>query len=448
MTISPELTIPTDDGWDEARRAWNLAVDQHPTAVTHATRPEDVAAAVSYARERGLRVTVQATGHAASAMGPLDDTLLVRTNRMGGARIDADDRVARVEAGALWGDVVERAGEHGLVALHGSSIDTGAVGYTLGGGIGWLARLHGLACNHVRAIELVTADGELGRVDHEHEPDLFWALRGGGGSFGIVTAMELELFELREVYAGVLFWPAEAGGEVLHAYREWARGVPEEVTSIIRYLRLPPLPEVPEQLRDRPVIDLGLAFTGGAAEGEELVRPLREASPPMIDTFGTMPAPDLRRLHGDPEQPVPGLTHHTLVRELTPEAADAFIGVAGPDSGSPLTGVELRQLGGALARREPGQGALATLDGEYALGAVGSLMDPARGPAIQAHLDAVVEAMAPWASERTYSNFEGRPDSDPATAFDADTYARLRAVKAQVDPDDLFAANLTIAPAG
>jgi len=353
-----------------------------------------------------------------------------------------------VEAGALWGDVVVRAGEHGLVALHGSSSDTRAVGYTLGGGIRWFARLHGLASNHVRAIELVTADGEPRRVDDEHEPDLFWALRGGGGSFGVVTAMELELFELREVYAGALFWPAEVGSEVLHAYREWARGMPEEVTSIIRYLRLPPLPEVPEQLRDRPVIDLGLAYTGGAAEGEELVRPLREVSPPMIDTFGTMPAPDLRRLHGDPEQPVPGLTHHTLVRELTPDAVDAFIGVAGPDSGSPLTGVELRQLGGALARREPRQGALGTLDEEYALGAVGSLMDPARGPAIQAHLDAVVEAMAAWASGRTYSNFEGRPDNDPATAFDAEAYARLRAVKAQVDAEDLFAANLPIPPAG
>jgi FAD/FMN-containing dehydrogenase len=430
---------PGDDGWDLARRAWNLAVDQRPAAVVHAADAGDVAAVLDATRSSGLRVAPQGTGHGASALGALDDVVLLKTDRMSSFEIDPVARRARVGAGTLWGDVAVRAGEHGLAALHGSSIDVGVVGSTLSGGIGWLSRLHGVASDRVTAVELVTADGELRRVAGDDE--LFWALRGGGGGFGVVTAMEFELLALAEVYAGGLYWPVEVASDVLHAYREWAPTLPDEMTSIIRLMHLPDVPGVPEPLRDVPVIDLGAAFVGDAAAGAELIRPLRDVAPPLIDTFATIPAADLRRLHGDPEQPVASLGHHTVLRELTAEAADVLLALAGEGSGSPLLSVELRQLGGALGRPRPGAGALGAIDGEYVLYAVGPPTTPDLARAVDAQLDAIVERLAPWRTGTSYVNFSNRPIADMASAFQPGVHERLRAVKAAVDPHDLFVAN-------
>jgi FAD/FMN-containing dehydrogenase len=205
--IDGEVVTPGDAAWDEARRAWNLTVDQQPTAVAIPESVADVRQIVDFAREEGLRVAPQGTGHGAAALGSLEETILVKLHRLRGVEIDPERRSARVEAGVIWVEVVEAAAEHGLAALSGSSPDVGVVGYTLGGGLSWLARKHGIGANHVTAAELVTADGTLRRVDREHEPDLFWAIRGGGGDFGIVTALEFDLFALTDVYAGVLWFP-------------------------------------------------------------------------------------------------------------------------------------------------------------------------------------------------------------------------------------------------
>ena len=221
--LEGKLVLPTHSGFDQARQAWNLAVQQHPAAVAYPETAFDVAATVLFAAERGQRVAPQGTGHNAAPFGSLDNTILLKTERMRGVTIDPVARTAHVRAGTLWIEVVEAAARYGLAALAGSSPDVGVVGYTLGGGMSFLARKYGLAANNVRSIELVTADGRLVRADHEHEPELFWALRGGGGNFGIVTSIELELFELSEVYAGILWYPIERGDEVLHAWRELTR---------------------------------------------------------------------------------------------------------------------------------------------------------------------------------------------------------------------------------
>src|SRR5256885_4949520 len=290
------IVMPHDESWDEARLAWNLAVDQQPAAVALPESARDVGAIVRWARERGLRVAPQGTGHNAHALGSLAHTVLLKTERMRAVAIDARAQRARVEAGVLWLEVVEAAAEHGLAALAGSSPDVGVVGYTLGGGLSWLGRKYGIGANSVTAVELVTADGRLVRADAENEPDLFWALRGGGGSFGVVTALEFRLYPLAEVYAGWLFFPIERAEEVLYTWRLSLDSMPDEMTLVARFLRLPRIPEIPEPLRGRSFVVVEGIYVGDEAEGAELIRPLRELGP-ELNTFATIPMPALSHLH-------------------------------------------------------------------------------------------------------------------------------------------------------
>jgi FAD/FMN-containing dehydrogenase len=433
------LIHPHDPGWDEARRAWNLAVDQQPAAVALPESVEDVIAVVRWARSRGLRVAPQATGHNAGAMGSLAHTVLVKTERMRGVEIDAPKRRARVAAGTLWAELTAAAAELDLAALAGSSHDVGVVGYSLGGGISHLARKHGLAANAITAIELVNAEGEVVRADAENEHELFWALRGGGGSFGIVTAIEIALLPIQEVYAGVLFFPIERGAEVLQAWRRWVDDVPEELMSIGRFLQFPPIPNIPEPLRGKSFVVVEATYIGDEEAGAELLRPLRELGPSM-DTFATIPVEQLQELHMDPPAPVPGHGDGMLLNDLPEDAIEELVAVAGAESGSPLISVELRHLGGALARKSPGHGALASIDADFALFAVGVTPTPEAMIGVKAHVERVQAAMSNWDAGRDYLNWTERRERGERL-FGPMTYRRLQAVKAAVDPDDLFRSN-------
>ncbi len=443
--IAGDVVVPGDETWDIVRQAWNLAADQQPAAIALPESAQDVVEVVNYARTNGLRVAGQGTGHGAGPIQSLESTVLVKTCRMRAVEIDAPGRSARAEAGAIWTDVTEPAAEHGLVALHGSSPDVGVVGYTLGGGMGWLARSHGLAANSVTAIEVVTYDGQHLRTHHEAHAELFWALRGGGGSFGIVTAIEFDLFRLTEVYGGWLIFPIERSSEVLHAWREWTQTVPNEVTSVGRILQLPPLPQIPEPLRGRSIVVIEAAYQGSEADGIELMRPLRELGP-EIDTFAMMPASALTRLHQDPEDPSPGIGDGALIAELPAEALDALVDVAGPDAGSSLLSVELRHIGGALATEAPGSGAVASLAGEYVMFAVGMAMTPEMGEAVEADVSRVKEALQPWDAGHAYFNFS-EMSGEGDEQFPADTYSRLQEVKALYDADEMIVSNHPIRPA-
>jgi hypothetical protein len=433
------VVAPGEEHWDDARQAWNLAVDQRPALVAIPENDEDVIAVVAHAREKGLRVAPQGTGHNAAAIGSLDRTILLKTSALRDVEIDADRRRARVQAGALWADVTGPASEHGLAPLAGSSPDVGVVGYTLGGGLSWLARRHGLACNSVVSIDVVTADGRLLRADRAHEPDLFWALRGGTGSFGVVTAIELELFPLPEVYAGALLWPWERASEVLRHWVDWCRTAPETISTSARLLQVPPMPDLPEALRGRCFVAIDGAFIGDEASGVAVLAPLR-ALAPEIDTFAMIPPAGLSHIHMDPEQPVPALSGHMLLDELSDAAVDTLVAAAGPDSGSPLLAVELRHLGGALARRPDEHGATATIDASFSLFAVGVPMDAGVGAAIGTHLDRVTTAMRLWDTGGRCLNFTEEP-IDASSAFSEPAYRRLRAVKAVYDPLDRIASN-------
>jgi FAD/FMN-containing dehydrogenase len=439
--LAGELVRPGDQGWDVARQAWNLAADRQPAAVVYVTGNDDAAAAIAFARANGFRVAAQGTGHGALPLGSLEDAVLVRTDRLDQVEVDAERRVARVGAGVIWRDALNAAGESGLTGLAGSSPDVGVVGYSLGGGLSWLGRRYGLCCNSVRAVDLVTADGEPRRVDSEHDPDLFWALRGGGGGLGIVTAMEIGLVPVSEVYAGSLVLPADDdAASVFQRYREWTHTVPDDLTSIARFLHLPPLPDVPEPLRDRPLITLGACYAGTKDEGEALIAPLRELGEPVMDLFTMMPASQTVTVHMDPEEPVPALTNHAMLRELPEEAVDAFVEVAGPDSGSPLLLAELRHLGGALATEPENAGALPCLDAAFACLGVGITMAPEHAEPVNRHLDVLADALAPWGAGGAYYNFADRPAAAEAL-FRPEALERLSGIKASWDPDSVFRAN-------
>lgn len=442
--LKGRMLVPGDDGWDAARQAWNLAVDQHPAAVVFAEDPEDMVATVRFARDNAFRVTVQGTGHGANTLGDLTDTILIKTVRMAGIQIDREKRIARVEGGALWGDIVMEAGEAGLAALHGSSVDVAAIGYTLGGGIGWLAREYGLASNRVTAIDVVTAEGERKRVDAETDPDLFWALRGGGGSFALVVAIEFELFPVTEVYAGMVGWIGERGPEILDAWRAWTKDLPEGMTSSFRWLQLPPLPEVPEPLRGRPTVAITAAYIGPESEAIELLEPLRSIPGATLDMFGTMPATELRRLNGDPEHPMPALGDHRLLVELDDRTAAGLCEVMDPAQKMPLIFTEIRHLGGALGRVPEGAGVLGKVEGEYLLLSMGAVMDPAMTPAIRGALDRVL-AQTGGVSCSGYLNFADT-EIDPASAFTPGDWKRLREIKTRVDSWNTIRSNHPIEP--
>jgi FAD/FMN-containing dehydrogenase len=437
-SLDGELVLPSDPTWDEARTAWNLAVDQRPAAVVLAESAADVSETVQAARSASLRVAPQGTGHGATPLGDLSDTILLRTTRMRGVSVDPKRRTARVEAGVLWQEVTDAAAEHGLAALAGSSHDVGVVGYTLGGGISWLARKYGLSSNAVLAAEIVDAEGNERRIDYENDPDLFWAVRGGGGAFAVVTALEIRLFPVAEVYAGTLFFPIDGAREVLSAWLELTDRAPKELMSVGRLMRFPDLPLVPEPVRGKEFALVEVSYLGSEADGIELTRPLRELGP-VLDTTAMIPARRLSELHMDPPAPVPGIGDGRLLDALSIEAVDAIVESAGAESGSTLLSVEVRQLGGALARRAEGDGA-AYLDREFALFAVG--MAPTAEIAAKTRSDVarVLAAVDPWDSGRDYLNFR-EDESTGERLFSAETYARLRAIKAAVDPDNVIRSN-------
>jgi FAD/FMN-containing dehydrogenase len=436
------FVTPSDPDWDAARGGFNVLVDQRPDAIAFPADAREVAAVVAHARERGQRVAPQTTGHNAGPLGSLENTIIVNTSALTGVWIDAAARRVRVGAAARWQDVVPALSDLGLAALHGSSPDVGIVGYSLGGGIGWLARKHGMQANAVTAIELVTADGELVRADPTHEPELFWALRGGGGNFGVVTAIEFAVQPVSSLYAGAMFFGIERAADVLRTWTELLPTLPEEITSWVSILHFPPDPAMPEAIRGRSFAVAKAAFLGSEADGRELLAPLRALGPGM-DTFAMQAPAGLSELAMDPRDPLPYRLRHSLIDELPGAAIDDIAQIAGP--GTSLAMVQFRHMGGALARRTPGAGARATLPGEIVAFALGVVPEPAAERAVDVQIDGVLAAVEPYRAG-DYPNFVEEP-ADASAFFEPATWQRLRDVKALYDPQDVFKGNHHVPPA-
>ena len=437
--MATKLLTTQDANWDLERAVFNILVDQHPAGIAVPQSADEVGDVVRSAAADGKRVAAQSTGHNALPLSSLANTVLLRTAGLRGVEIDADAGTARVGAGALWGEVLPRASDSGLAALHGSAPNVGIAGYTLGGGVSFYTRKHGLACNRVTAIELVTADGQQVRVDAKNEPDLFWAVRGGGGSFGVVTALEFDLLRLPEIFAGALLFPAEQASEVLHGWLDWTAGVPEEMTSVGRVMNFPPIPEVPEPVRGKSFAVLEVIYCGDPADGAELVAPLRELGNASVDTAQAQPPAGIADLHMDPPAPVPYTSESLLTGELPASAIDSLVEAVGPGSGSQLASVELRHGGGALLRAPQEAGALATLPGSFLAFAIGFVPVPEAMAPNRAWLGAFKAALEPYDAGR-YFNFV-EESFDITQIFTPEVLNRLREVKQRYDPENLFQSN-------
>jgi FAD/FMN-containing dehydrogenase len=320
----------------------------------------------------------------------------------------------------------------------------GIAGYSLGGGMGWLARRYGLQANSVTAIELVLADGRHVRTDATHEPDLFWALRGGNGNFGVVTAIEFAVYPVEELYAGAMFFPFERSAEVLHT---WARALdtfPDELMTWANMLHLPDVPWLPEHARDGSFAVVNGAYLGDEDDGRELLRTIRDLGP-VTDTFAMVPPAELGELAMDPPDPLPFHLVHQMLTGVPAEAIDEILRTTGPGSDAPVAMMQLRHAGGALGRVSPGAGARATIPGEVVLTSLGVTPDGESAKAVHAALHELERAVQPWRAG-DYPNFVERP-TDASSFFDEATWQRLREVKAEYDPDNLFRGNHQIPPA-
>jgi hypothetical protein len=441
---------PVEEGYNEARKAWNLNARQHPALVVMAAGAADVIAAVRLARDEGLGVGVMATGHGVAS--PCDGGVLINTSRMRGVRVDPEAQTARVEPGALWEDVIREAQVFGLAGLVGSSPGVGVVGYTMGGGFGWLGRTYGFNADSVREADVVTADGGLLRVSAYEHPDLFWGLKGGGGNFGIVTSMEFALYPLTAVFGGNLFYSLEQTAEVLDLYSRWVETLPDEMTTAVVFMNFPPLPEIPEPLRGGSFISLRGCYCGDPLEaGEELLRPWREFGKPQVDTFGVMPCQEMDMISMDPPDPLGFYTHVELLHELSSEAIDKLVRVAGVESESPLVMLEIRQLGGALARPPADLSPMGRRDSRFVMFGVGMNPTPEATPEVaqrvQEHLARVAEEMRPYETGATYVNFLGLGDWTPErtqASYSPEDWERLVELKDRYDPDNLFRFNRNI----
>jgi FAD/FMN-containing dehydrogenase len=445
-TVAGSVLLPGGAGYDNECAVWNLNHELVPAAIVVPESAADVQAAVSFAAGQRRPVLVKTTGH--QIVCKAHGAVVIATRRMNDVAIDPVGRTARVGAGAIWSEVIEKAAEAGLAPLNGSNPTVGVSGYTLGGGLSpTLGRSHGYAADHVRSLEVVTADGELRHVDAESDPDLFWALRGGKGNFAVVTALEFDLFPVSRLYGGAIYFPGERTADVLRAWTAWHPGTPETMVTSFAVTRMPELPEVPELQRGKFLVSVRIAYNGTAADGERMVEPLRAVAPAVLDTVRDMPYAEVASIHDEPTDPVPYYERGIMLREFPAQAQDKLIELVGPDADTDLVLAELRALGGAWDREPASPNAVATRGLPY------SLLGVSAGPLSQEQqlkrsVAELLDGMKPWQADRRYAN-NLAPDeaADAAAIYGPERFERLASIKKTYDPTNMFRLNHNVKPA-
>jgi FAD/FMN-containing dehydrogenase len=447
--IRGPVIAPDDQGYDTARAIWNGAIDRRPACIARCTGVADVVAAVRFARERDLVVAVRSGGHGVGGHALCDDGVVIDLSPMRGIRVDPAARTARAEAGVLWGELDRETQLHGLATVGGIVTHTGIAGLTLGGGIGWLARKHGATVDNLLSVDLVTAEAELLTASEEENPDLFWAIRGGGGNFGVVTSFEYRLHPVGPiVLAGPIFYALENAREVLASYREFIATAPDELTTIFELSVAPPAPFLPEEVHGKPIVMVGACYAGAPENGIEVVRPLKEFGNPIVDLLEPKLYTALQSMF-DPSVPHGWHRYWKSVElpPLTDEAIDTLVEHASAQT-SPKSYCIVFHLGGALARVAEDETAFSQRHAGHNvnINAVWTKDDP-QGERHVAWAHDFFSAMQPQARERVYLNFLGDEGAERVRrAYGHRQYDRLGELKRAYDPTNFFRLNQNIEP--
>jgi FAD/FMN-containing dehydrogenase len=444
-----EQLRPGDGGYDEARAVFNAMIDRRPALIAVCGSTDDVVAAVRFARTQALPISVYGGGHSVTGAAVIDDGLMIDMRGMKALAIDADARTVRAEAGLNWGEFDAATQEHGLAVTGGRVPDTGIIGLALGSGSGWLERKLGFTCDNLIGAEMVTADGTVVKATGTENADLFWALRGGGGNFGIVTAAYLQLHPIGPlVYGGMLAWPAFMAGEVVRFWREFMTSAPDEVGAALAFITAPPADFVPEPVRGHPVVGCIACYAGDPDEGEKVMAPLREFGPPGLDLFGPIPYTAVQDIitEANPR----GRRNYwsaDFLADLPDEAVDALVEKA-TNPVSPFSSMLLVAGGGAVARVPDDETAFGMRTAPFNTHYLSMWEDPAADDENIAYTRAIAAAMKPWTTGQVYLNYIGDEGLHRVEAsFGEKKYARLQAIKAEWDPDNVFRHNQNIKPA-
>jgi FAD/FMN-containing dehydrogenase len=441
------LVLPDDAAYDEARSVWNGMIDRRPALIARCAGTSDVIAAIGFARSEGLTVAVRGGAHNVAGNATCDGGLVIDLSPMKGAQVDAQARTVRAQAGLTWGELDAETQAHGLATTGGLVTTTGVAGFTLGGGIGWLMRKYGLACDNLISAEVVTADGQIVRASESENSELFWGLRGGGGNFGVVTEFEFKLHPVSQVMGGMVAWPADAGRDILRFWRDWVRHTPDELCTMAAFLYAPPEPFVPQEVVGSPIFAIACCHLDPEGSAEDDLRALRELGP-AVDVVGPMP---YLAIQGMFDAGVPRGSHNYwrsgYVDELTDDAIDTIIahreGIP-----HPLGQLHVHQMGGAMSRTPAGATAFGSRDAGFLMNYIGLWLDPAEDEKHTAWAKAASDAMAPYGTGTRYVNFladEG--EAGVRSAYEAESFGRLQRLKAQYDPTNFFHLNQNIPPA-
>ena len=452
MTFRGRLLTPRDDGYDQARVVQNGLIDRHPGLIVECSGSADVIDAVNLARERQLLTAVRAGGHSIAGYGVCDGGLMIDLSVMRGVWVDPDTRTVRVQGGATWGDVDRETQAFGLAVPGGIVSTTDIAGLTLGGGIGWLHRAHGLACDNLRRVEIVTADGQLLRASEAENPDLFWAVRGGGGNFGVVTSFEFTAHPLGPVVpVAAVMYPMDDAGQLFRAWRAWASGAPEEAMSRVALWWMPEAPQLPPAVHNQHVFLVGAIYTGPAEKGQEVLQPLRELGTPLLDLGAEMPFRMFQAVFDVffPKGQLASYWKSIYLNELTGDLIDLIVEHA-MRRPSRLTLVHVPMLGGAMSRVDTAATAFGDRSALFMLSVDGNWVDPADNADNVAWVGEVISQVEKFSvAGGTYLNFSG-PEQTAAAELVRVAYGenlqRLAEVKKNYDPDNLFRLNNNIAP--
>jgi FAD/FMN-containing dehydrogenase len=447
-SLDGAVVVPDDSIYDDSRSIWNGAIDRRPAVVAHAAGVADVVEAVRFARSQGLEVAVRGGGHSIPGFSTVDDGVVIDLSPMKAIRIDVDRRTVVAEGGLTWAELDAATQEKGLATTGGLVSSTGVAGFTLGGGIGWLMRKHGLACDNLRSAEVVTADGEVVSASADENPDLFWGLRGGGGNFGIVTSFEFNLHPVGPtVTAGPVFYPGERAGEILRWYREFVKDVPDELTTLANLLTAPPAPFLPEEWHGKKLVALIGVYAGPAEDGAEAMRPLRELGDPVADLIGPMP---YAQMQGLIDALYPHGTRAYFKAGYMRDLDDAAIETATrfhQNATSPSSEIHFHHFGGAVARVPDSETAYGERQAPFVLNILALAHEP---DGWETHVDwaqRLYAAIEPSMTGGAYINYLSAEGSERVrSAYGAEKFARLQELKDRYDPTNLFHLNQNVPP--